>query len=149
MQRTVTRLTALVRDDDGLKEMSKAQARFVRAVRQRDVDEIFGSNFNFHVAVATAGRNPCLRDFYSRLLNEGKRMLRLHYSLAVEDDSAGSRRIIKEHEQVIAAIARRDANSAEQIAHDHSIQLFSNRFVRYIEQNPSYRVSLKDLAELG
>ena len=37
------------------------------------------ANKKFHMAIAVAGRNPYLSGFYERLLDQGRRMLHLHF----------------------------------------------------------------------
>jgi len=78
------------------------------------------TNAALHLATAEAGRNPYFTSLFSRLLNEGRRLLRLYYQ------SYNDRlpcRFVEEHDEIIAAIAARDIELAERLAREHAEQI--------------------------
>ena len=125
MQRAATRLAAKLRTDRDLKIIKDQQARFEEAVSKRDVLAMIEANRDFHVAISEAGRNSYFTLFYTRLLDDGRRMLRLYfrsfgYTLPEE--------FADEHYQLIKAIEDRDGDRAEKLAQMHTVQV-SNRFL--------------------
>ena len=84
------------------------------------------------MAIAAAGKNPYLADHYGRLLNEGRRMLHLHFDYlqsSLEEDL-----LTDEHDEMIEAIVEQDVDKADQLAHAHTRQ-FRQRFFDYMAQN--------------
>jgi DNA-binding GntR family transcriptional regulator len=77
-QRMNTRLAAELRSEADLKVIARRQKEFVAAVHKGEHLAMSETNKVFHMAIATAGRNPNLAAFYERLLNQGRRMLHLH-----------------------------------------------------------------------
>lgn len=134
MQRATTRLAAVRRTDEDINRINAAQDAFQKAVSGRNVLGMIESNYEFHVRVAEAGRNPFFTSWYSRLLDEGKRMLHVHFSYKAEAQSMGANALVDEHKRIISAICLRDPERADILAHEHSTQ-FRDRFVRYLEQN--------------
>lgn len=96
-------------------------------------------NKAFHVAIAQAGRNPYFVNYYERLLGEGQRLLHLHFDHVVS--SASSHRLGRDHDEMIQAIASRDADAAEAAAHEHTL-LFQRRFLDYMQQNLTAHMSI-------
>jgi DNA-binding GntR family transcriptional regulator len=131
-QRMNTRLAAELRTDADLRAMERRQREFVAAVGKGDHLAMSGANKDFHMAVAAAGRNPFLAAFYERLLNQGRRMLHLHFAY-LEQGHEGML-LTDEHDQMIAAIRARDVARADALAHAHTRQ-YRDNFVRYLSQN--------------
>ena len=77
--------------------------------------------------------------YYERLLGEGQRLLHLHFDYIVS--SAGTARLGRDHEEIIEAIAARDAEAAEKAAHEHTM-LFQRRFLEYMQQNLTAKMNL-------
>lgn len=90
------------------------------------------ANKNFHMAIAHAGRNPYLASFYERLLNQGRRMLHLHFAYLEHGD--GAILLTDEHDEMLAAIRDRDVIRADALAHAHTRQ-FRDNFINYMKQN--------------
>jgi DNA-binding GntR family transcriptional regulator len=141
-QRMNTRLAAELRTESDLRAMAKAQAGFVAAVGKGNHLAMSGANKDFHMAIAAAGRNPFLTAFYERLLNQGRRMLHLHFAY-LEQGHEGML-LTDEHDQMIAAIRERDVARADALAHAHTRQ-YRDNFVRYLSQNNLAGVAM-DLA---
>jgi DNA-binding GntR family transcriptional regulator len=127
VQRATTRLAAQLRSDGELAEIKARQADFEAALAARDVPAMIESNRDFHLAISEAAENRYLMEFHARLLDEGRRFLRLYFRSF--DDSLPPE-FRDEHVQIIQAIEAQDADLAERLAHDHTQQV-GNRFLDY------------------
>ena len=97
-------------------------------MEKRDALAMIASNRDFHVAVSDASQNRYLSDFNSRLLDEGRRFLRLYYK---SFDDVLPEEFGHEHDEIIAAIEDRDEEWAEQLAHRHAEQVRA-RFLEHL-----------------
>jgi DNA-binding GntR family transcriptional regulator len=120
MYRVTTRLAALHRTKADLVEIRKLQGAFARAVAAADVLGMIGTNRDFHLAIARAGRNKYFTEMSARLLDEGRRVLRIYYSTF---NDHLPREFVHEHEAIIDAIAAADADLADRLASDHAAQI--------------------------
>lgn len=120
MYRATTRLAARYHDAADLEAIRARQAAFAQAVAAGDVLAMIATNRDFHVAIAEAGRNRYYCDLFTRLLDEGRRILRLYYR---SYDDVLPRRYVTEHEDMIAVIAARDLAAADRIAAAHADQI--------------------------
>jgi DNA-binding GntR family transcriptional regulator len=123
-QRVNTRLAAELRNDDDLVAIAEAQRSFIAAVESMDHLAMSETNKNFHMAIARAGRNPYMTSFYEKLLDEGRRILHLHFDYI--ERTRDGRLLTDEHEEMIEAIRKRDIERADQLAHAHTRQLRDN-----------------------
>ncbi|MBI1173418.1 FCD domain-containing protein [bacterium] len=142
-QRMNTRLAAELRSEADLDAMASRQAEFVAAVRKGAHLAMSEANKNFHMAIAAAGQNPYLADFYERLLNQGRRMLHLHFAY-LEQGHEGVL-LTDEHDEMMAAIRDRDTARADALAHAHTRQ-FRDNFLEYMKQS---HLADADLINLG
>ncbi|MBB5222760.1 DNA-binding GntR family transcriptional regulator [Amaricoccus macauensis] len=126
MYRMTTRLAAQFHRPADLDVIRGHEAAFVRAVEARDALAMIATNRDFHAAIAEAGRNPYYAGLFGRLLDEGRRILRVYYS---SFDDELPLQYVGEHEQMIAAIEARDIEAADRIATAHADQI-----VRQIQQ---------------
>ena len=78
------------------------------------------ANRAFHAEVSRAGGNPYLTAFYLRLLDDGRRMLRVYFRSFQDDLPA---KFSREHAAMIRAIVARDPERAEKIAARHARQV--------------------------
>ena len=122
MYRVTTRLAALKRTDADIARMKAGQAKFADAVRAADALAMIGTNRDFHVAIAEAGRNRYYTELFTRLLDEGRRILRVYYS-SFDDHLPDP--YVAEHDAMIDAIEARDADAAEQLAGRHARQIIA------------------------
>lgn len=120
MYRVTTRLAAEFHVPADLDIIRARQAAFAHAVEAQDALAMIATNRDFHAAIAEAGRNPYYTGLFCRLLDEGRRILRLYYS-SFEDRLP--QRYVAEHEEMIAAIAARDVEAADQLAKAHADQI--------------------------
>lgn len=120
MYRVTTRLAALHHLPDDLVTIRAHQAEFARAVKTQDALAMIATNRDFHAAIAVAGRNPYYESLFLRLLDEGRRLLRLYYS---SFNDRLPQRYVVEHEDMIAAIEARDMERADKLAGEHADQI--------------------------
>ncbi|WPZ15229.1 GntR family transcriptional regulator [Nitratireductor rhodophyticola] len=120
MYRVTTRLAALNHQADDLVTIRARQAEFAKAVEEQDALAMIATNREFHAAIAAAARNPYYESLFLRLLDEGRRLLRLYYSSF--NDQLPQRYVV-EHEDMIAAIEARDVEKADALANEHADQI--------------------------
>ncbi|MBB5409029.1 DNA-binding GntR family transcriptional regulator [Paraburkholderia sp. HC6.4b] len=132
IQRAVTRLAALHRTDTDLARIRKADDVYMQAVESGDFQAMSETNKALHMAIAHAANNPYFVGYYERLLGEGQRLLHLHFDFTVTSPTAA--KLGRDHDELIDAIARKDAEAAEKAAHEHTM-LFQKRFLDYMRQN--------------
>lgn len=120
MYRVTTRLAAEYRTDADLAAIRQHQAAFSDAVAAQDARAMIATNRDFHAAIAEAGRNPYYHGLFCRLLDEGRRILRIYYS------SYGDklpRRYSDQHDEIIAVIEAGDIDGADRLASEHADQI--------------------------
>lgn len=121
MYRVTTRLAAEFHIPADLDAIRARQDVFARAVMAGDTAAMVTSNRDFHVAVAEAGRNPYYLQLFVRLLDEGRRLLRLYYYPSFEAKLPHP--YIVEHEAIIAAVTARDIALCDKLAKEHADQI--------------------------
>jgi DNA-binding GntR family transcriptional regulator len=134
MQRLTTRLAAQNRTERDIERIEAGEAAFAEAVNSRLLLEMINANHDYHMAIAEAGANPYFTSLYGRILDEGKRMLHMHFSFAAESRVRGLQTLMSEHGAITQAIKNRDLDLAEELAYVHSVE-FRKRFTSYLEQN--------------
>ena len=120
MYRVTTRLAAQYHRAEDLQVIRAHQGEFAAAVQAQDALAMIATNAAFHSAIAEAGRNPYFIGLFNRLLDEGRRILRLYYQ-SYEDRLP--QRFVDEHEELIAVIAARDVEAADRLARAHAEQI--------------------------
>ena len=118
--RVTTRLAAQNHRADDLPAIRDHQARFSAAVEAQDALLMIAANRDFHAAIAEAGRNPYYTGLFKRLLDEGRRILRLYYQ---SYDDRLPQQYVDEHEKIIEAIIARDLDTADRLAKAHADQI--------------------------
>lgn len=120
MYRVTTRGAAAKRNLAAMARIRARQDDFARAVAARDAYAMIEANRDFHVAIAEQAGNPYYTAFFSRLLDEGRRILRLYYSTF---DDRLPHQYVDEHEEMIAAIEACDIEKADALAIEHARQI--------------------------
>lgn len=120
MYRVTTRLAAQYHQPADMAKIRALQDDFTRAVREQNALAMIASNRNFHAAISEVGRNPYYHALMTRLLDDGRRLLRLYY-LSFNDRLPEE--YVEEHERMIDAIARRDIEAADALARGHADQI--------------------------
>lgn len=138
MYRVTTRAAALRKDAEILARIRLHQAAFRQAVASQDALSMIEANRDFHVAIAELGGNDYYTAFFARLLDEGRRILRLYYS---SFDDALPRRYVDEHEDMIAAIETGDVEACDAIAIRHARQIVK-QIQEYIARKTDQAVDL-------
>ena len=120
MYRITSRLAAQYHRPEDLARIRAHQADYAAAVAAQDALAMIAINRELHAAIAEAGRNPYFTTLTLRLLNEGRRILRLYYQ---SFDDRLPQEYVDEHEAMIAAIAARDVALCDKIASAHADQI--------------------------
>lgn len=141
-QRMNTRLAAALRTDADLKTIARRQKEFEAAVRTGNHLQMSEANKQFHMAIADAGKNPYLTSFYERLLNQGQRMLHLHFEY-LERTHEGYL-LTDEHQLMLDAIKAKNVDLADELAHAHTRQ-FQDNFINFMRENYTTDVTLGPL----
>ena len=107
------------RRDEDLSATRELQARRGGgAIAERTGDD--RDRCGFHLAITEAGRNPYFTGLLKRLLDEGRRILRLYYK---SYDGRLLARFVEERDEIIAAIEARDFKRAERLGREHAKQI--------------------------
>jgi DNA-binding GntR family transcriptional regulator len=130
IQRAIFRLAATNRTVEDLVVIRRANDEFRARVRANDALGMIAQNARFHLAMGEAGRNHILTDTYRRILDEGRRTLRLYFR-SYGDSLPES--LCDAHDLQIAAIEARDADRAEALAREHAEEVHQ-RFIHYLSQ---------------
>lgn len=138
-QRMNTRLAAELRTEADLKAIARRQKEFEAAVKTHNHLQMSEANKQFHMAIAHAGKNPYLASFYERLLNQGQRMLHLHFEY-LERTHEGYL-LTDEHNLMLEAIRTKNVDLADELAHAHTRQ-FQQNFIDFMRENYTTDVSL-------
>ena len=110
------RLAALRRDESDLQSLRELNRQFEAGLRQGDV--AFEPNTHFHMAIVKAAKNPILTEITVALLTAAMEV----YASARRRsflDAPDSLRFVTEHDQIINAIARQDADLAAKLMAKH------------------------------
>ena len=138
IQRAVTRLAAKFRNSASLQKIREEQDKFAQCVDEGDVPGMILKNRDFHIAIATAANNRYLEQIYRRLLDDGRRSLRLYFK-SYED--LLPKEMIDHHEQIINAIDAQDVDLAERLAHEHTREM-QQRFLDYLGSRNTSNISV-------
>ena len=120
MYRVTTRKAAEFHKPADIEIIRAHQAAYAAAVDDKNALAMISTNRDFHAAIAVAGRNPYYLSLFLRLLDDGRRLLRLYYQSF--DDNL-PRRYVAEHDEMIAAIAARDVGECDRLATAHADQI--------------------------
>lgn len=131
-QRVNTRLAAELRTESDIAAIAEAAKTFEAAVEKDDHLEMSATNRDFHLEIAKAGKNPYLTRQYGALLDEGRRILHIHFEYLAK--SEGERLLTDEHQEMLDSIIARDADRAEALARAHT-RHFRDRFFRFMRLN--------------
>ena len=142
MQRVTTRLAAMHRTDEDLKRIRQVHLDFTQARTDGNVLAMIEMNRNFHKAIAEAGRNRHFTMLYTRLLDEGRRTLRVYFR-SLNDVFSEER--AREHDDIIDAIEKRDPDLAETLAHQHAEQM-ATRILDYLGSRSTAEFPLRRTA---
>ncbi|OHV26120.1 MULTISPECIES: GntR family transcriptional regulator [Rhizobium] len=120
MYRVTTRLAAQNHRAEDLPSIRRFHEDYSAAIEARDTSAMIATNAAFHAAIAEAGRNPYFAGLFRRLLDEGRRILRLYYQ---SYDEHFPQQFVDEHAEIIAAIEARDLEAADRLGKVHAEQI--------------------------
>lgn len=138
MYRVTTRSAAVHRTQKDVDHIRTLEALYAEAVEQRDAPAMITHNRDFHVAIAQAGGNHYFTSLFTRLLDEGRRVLRLYYH---SFDDALPRQYVEEHRDMVSAIERGEADRADELAAQHAAQII-RQIQSYMARNTASGISL-------
>jgi DNA-binding GntR family transcriptional regulator len=141
MYRVTTRSAAVHRRAADLDGIRLLQAAYAEAVGRRDALGMIQSNRDFHVAIAAAGGNPYFTALFTRLLDEGRRILRLYYQ---SFDDVLPLQYVDEHGAMVTAIETQDADLADRLAADHAAQIV-RQIQSYMARDTVARIALETI----
>lgn len=141
MYRVTTRQAAKHPNAEGMKTILEYQKQFAEAVEARNAYAMIEANREFHVAIAALGGNAYYTAFFARLLDEGRRILRLYYSTF---DDRLPRQYVDEHEEIIAAIAAGDVEKADELAIAHAAQIV-RQIQEYVARDMNNAVEIQGI----
>ena len=141
IQRVTTRLAAKLRSEEDLLLIKREQAALERALAKRDALAMIEHNRNFHIAISEAGKNRYFTTLYGRLLDEGRRMLRIYFFSL--DDSLPPE-FEAEHRRIIQAIENKDEDLAERLAHEHAMQV-GQQFLKHLGTRRTANIAVSRL----
>jgi DNA-binding GntR family transcriptional regulator len=132
LQRVVTRLAARNRQDADIAKMTQAATYYDAVCANGSALDLSQANKDFHMAVANAGGNSFLAKSYEQLLDEGRRILHLHYAhVRSRDDKF---HLSPEHFDIIDAIREQDETQADRLAHKHT-SVFHEQMLDLVKVN--------------
>lgn len=129
LQRINARLAARFRTASDLTRMETLVRAFDDACRANDYLEMSATNRAFHMAIAEAGRNPYLARSYGQLLDEGRRILHLHFDYLQSSETEGI--LHRDHYKMIEAIRAQAVDEVDRLAHKHTRQ-FHDGFMNFL-----------------
>lgn len=138
IQRAVTRLAATLRTKDDIEDIIAKNEIFKKAVRLHDALAMIDANREFHLAISKAARNKHFTFIYQRLLDEGRRILRIYYK---SYNDTPPTEMVDTHELMIKAIIDKEVDLAEKLAHKHS-QKLSDSFILYLSKRLTSDISV-------
>jgi len=130
LQRINTRLSAKFRTGADIEHMLAKATAFDEACEKGDHLTMSETNRDFHMAVAAGGKNPYLAKSYGQLLDEGRRILHMHFDYI--QSSTADHLLQSEHFDIVKAIEKQDVELADKLAHDHTRQ-FHDRFANFLK----------------
>lgn len=138
MYRVTTRAAAVHHMPQHLVAIRQYEAAYARAVGERDVLTMIQANRDFHVAIAEAGGNIYFTGLFQRLLDEGRRILRLYYRTF---DDRLPKQYVEEHTHLVEAIEAGDAGRADTLATEHAAQIV-RQIQSYIDRDTVSKIDL-------
>ncbi|MFN2490686.1 MAG: GntR family transcriptional regulator [Actinomycetota bacterium] len=125
LEEKATRLAAERITEAQRKELAKLIERGWRAVARSDVKALASLNSAFHATIAEAARNQILK----RILDDLGKQVRWHFSAvaAVRGEASWT-----EHEEILEAIDRGEAERAGELAVAHSHRTQETFFARFL-----------------
>ena len=138
MYRVTTRAAAVHHTPLHIDRIRAFEAAYAKAVEERDALAMIQANRDFHVAIAEAGGNVYFTSLFQRLLDEGRRILRIYYR---SFDDRLPKQYVEEHSHMVEAIKAGDAERADALAAGHAAQIV-RQIQSYIGRDTVSKIAL-------
>lgn len=129
------RLAAEHRTEVQLKELRAVQGRFVAAQQTRDPGQAALANHRFHEVIGEMAHNPYLEPALGRMLIDHTRLSQTFYRPRTPGERAAVREAQSQHDDMIEAIAARDAARACDLTLAHW-DLSRDQIERFVQPDP-------------
>lgn len=129
LQRSVTRLAAIRRDDADLARIGHHMQAFEEGAARFDSETVNEMNYGFHSMIGDAAHSRYLAAAYQRCLVEGLRIGHVCFSEHAALDARLAPHLettMRDHRDIFEAIRNKDPDRAEAIAGRH-VELFRDR----------------------
>jgi DNA-binding GntR family transcriptional regulator len=136
-QRATTRWATARRSPADISDLRRTNQAFLEAVRNGDSESMGEINKEFHMLVGRACGNRYFESLYASLLAVSLRLARTAFAFAPTNDDYYETyymEVVRQHEAMIDAIERGDAEAADNLAGLHT-NLFRERIDRYLNNN--------------
>lgn len=141
IQRAVTRLAAANRNAGHLVKIRRFEKEFADSLDPHDISKMLAANYDYHMAIAEAADNKYFTLLYGRLLDEGKRLLRMNFSYEADVSNGADSILVREHAEITAAIEAGNRDEAERLGHEHAVG-FRKRILRHFQNSEMQNVSV-------
>ncbi len=131
----IARLSAAHRTTADLDRLRAAQDRFRAALASGDASAAALANHVFHMTIGETARNPYLSACLDRLLIDHTRLGRTFYAPEKQEDASDIETAVRQHDEMIDAIADADAGRAVALTLDHW-DLSRDRIERFVRPDP-------------
>lgn len=126
-----TQLAAVNATRGGIEELKQIQKRFRSAIENNDVEGRVVHNDMFHLQIGKMAENPYLMPSLRRLLIDHARLGKIFYRHpTTRDMQADLESAVQQHDQIIEAIERHDADAAAMLVRAH-FELSRHRMAEY------------------
>lgn len=139
-ERVVSRWAAIRRTEEDLERIRAARDAYDRAAKRKDYAGLIELNRDFHAAITTAAQNVHIRNARLLLLDQGMRLHRIWYNgLSHHDPHKDVARTQAEHNRMVMALERRDADLAEDLARAH-VEMFRQRLNEFLNSSLAHTI---------
>ncbi len=127
-----TQLAALNATPNEVDALKKIQLRFREAIEQNDVENRVLYNDQFHLQIGRMAHNAYLMPSLQRILIDHARLGKIFYRHPTTNDmQTDLGKAAHQHDQIIDAIERHDADAAAEIVRAH-MELSRRRMTEYV-----------------
>jgi DNA-binding GntR family transcriptional regulator len=127
-----TQLAAGNATPEDIELLKQIQARFRQAIEEKDTQSRVLHNDQFHFEIGRIARNTYLMPSLRRVLIDHARLGKIFYRAPATDDMQKDlEKATEQHDQIIEAIARRDAQGAGELVRAH-MELSRRRMTEYV-----------------
>lgn len=110
-------LAAQLRDESHIEELSRILRQMKDAIGNEEISQIY--DVNFHLAIAKATKNPFLQSMMESISAAMSRTIRDTRSLWLYSQKDSSARLFEEHQSMLQAIIRKDAEAGKNTMSEH------------------------------